>query len=176
MSGLSFPPPGDLQGFNPHLLHWQATFFHCATREAQKQDIHFPFAKEISFSKGASSTTLIYHAFLTHFLVILPQFTFLEAPVPFSCLVTIYCAVGIHAQLLSHVQLSVITWIVAYQAPLLTKLSWQEYWSGLPFPSPGDLPNPGIKPKSPALQPDSLLYEPARGNAQRRSSQEIRAH
>ena len=56
----------------------------------------------------------------SHFLVIFPQFTFLEAPVPFSCLVTISCAVGVHAQLLSRVQLSVITWTVAYQAPLLT--------------------------------------------------------
>ena len=36
----------------------------------------------------------------------------------------------------------------------------QDHWSGLPFPSPGDLPNPGIKPKSPALQVDSLLSEP----------------
>ena len=36
----------------------------------------------------------------------------------------------------------------------------QEYWSGLPFPSPGDLPNPGIEPRSPALQTDALLSEP----------------
>ena len=39
-------------------------------------------------------------------------------------------------------------------------ISGQEYWSGLPFPSPGDLPGPGIKPRSPALQADSLLSEP----------------
>ena len=39
-------------------------------------------------------------------------------------------------------------------------ISRQEYWSGLPFPSPGDLPNPGIKPGSPALQVDSLPFEP----------------
>ena len=38
--------------------------------------------------------------------------------------------------------------------------SRQDYWSGLPFPSPGDLPNPGIKPRSPALQADALTYEP----------------
>ena len=38
--------------------------------------------------------------------------------------------------------------------------SRQEYWSGLPFPSPGDLPDPGIEPESPALQADSLLSEP----------------
>ena len=49
---------------------------------------------------------------------------------------------------------------VACQAPLSMKLSRQEYWNGLPFPSPGDLPDPGIEPQSPALQADSLLSEP----------------
>ena len=49
----------------------------------------------------------------------------------------------------------VTPWTVACQAPLSTEFSRQEYWSGLPFPSPGDLPDPGIKPGSPALQADS---------------------
>ena len=49
---------------------------------------------------------------------------------------------------------------MACQAPLSMKFSRQEYWSGLPFSSPGDLPNPGIEPRSPALQADSLLSEP----------------
>ena len=48
---------------------------------------------------------------------------------------------------------------VAHQAPLSLEFSKQEYWSRLPFPSPGDLPNPGIEPGSPALQADSLLTE-----------------
>ena len=47
-------------------------------------------------------------------------------------------------------------WTVARQAPLSMELSEQEYWSGLPFPSPGDIPDPGIKPGSLALQVDSL--------------------
>ena len=51
-------------------------------------------------------------------------------------------------------------WTVAYQAPLSMGFSRQEYWSGLPFPSPGDLPGPGIEPGSPALQTDALLSEP----------------
>ena len=51
-------------------------------------------------------------------------------------------------------------WTVACQAPLSMGFSRQEYWSGLPFPSPGDLSNPGIEPKSSALQVDSLLSEP----------------
>ena len=51
-------------------------------------------------------------------------------------------------------------WTVALQAPLSMEFSKQEYWSGLPFPSPGDLPNPGIESRSPTLQADSLLTEP----------------
>ena len=51
-------------------------------------------------------------------------------------------------------------WTVASQAPLSMGFSRQVYWSGLPFPSPGDLPNPGIKPGSPELQADSLPTEP----------------
>ena len=47
-------------------------------------------------------------------------------------------------------------WTVACQAPLSMGFSRQEYWSGLPFPSPGDLPDPGIEPGTPALQADSL--------------------
>jgi len=56
---------------------------------------------------------------------------------------------------------SVTPWSVACQAPLSMEFSKQEYWSGLPFPSPGDLPNPGIKPRSSALQADSLPFEPS---------------
>ena len=50
-------------------------------------------------------------------------------------------------------------WALALQAPLSVGFSRQEYWSGLPFPSPGDLPNPGIEPGSLALQADSLPNE-----------------
>ena len=63
-------------------------------------------------------------------------------------------------QSLSHVQLFVAPWSVAHQAPMSVEFSRQEYWSGLPFPSPGDLLNPGIEPGSPALQADSLPFEP----------------
>ena len=53
-----------------------------------------------------------------------------------------------HAQSLSHVLLFVIPWTVAHQAPLSMGFPRQEYWSELPFPPPGDLPDPGIKPMS----------------------------
>ena len=61
---------------------------------------------------------------------------------------------------LSRVLLFATTWTVAHQAPPSTGFSRREYWSGLPFPSPGNLPNPGIQPKSPALQADALISVP----------------
>ena len=61
---------------------------------------------------------------------------------------------------LSHVRLFVTPWAVAHQASPSMGFSRQEYWSGLPFPSPGDLPDPGIEPRSPALQADALTSEP----------------
>ena len=61
---------------------------------------------------------------------------------------------------LSCVWLFVTPWTVAYQAPPSMEFSRQEYWSGLPFPSPGDPPNPGVEPMSPALQADALPSEP----------------
>ena len=62
--------------------------------------------------------------------------------------------------MLGSVQFFAIPWIVAYQAHLSMAFSRQEHWSGLPFPSPGDLPDPGIELKSPALQAESLPSEP----------------
>ena len=72
----------------------------------------------------------------------------------------------VHAQLLSHsvTSTSATPWTVACQAPLSMGFPRQEYWSGLPFPSPGDLPDPGIKPtspESPALADRFFTTEPA---------------
>ena len=61
---------------------------------------------------------------------------------------------------LSYVQLFVTPWTVAYQETSVMGFSRQEYWSGVPLPSPGDLPDPGIESGSPALLADSLLTEP----------------
>ena len=61
---------------------------------------------------------------------------------------------------LSCVRLFATPWTVPCQAPPSMGFSRQEYWSGLPFPSPGDLPDPGIEPRSPALQADPLPSEP----------------
>ena len=61
---------------------------------------------------------------------------------------------------LSHVRLFATPWTVVYQAPPSMGFSRQEYWSRLPFPSPGDLPDPGIEPGSSAFQADALTSEP----------------
>ena len=68
--------------------------------------------------------------------------------------------VKVKVKSLSPVRLFKTPWTVAYQAPLSMGFSRQEYWSGLSFPSTGDLPNPGIEPRSPALQTDGLPSEP----------------
>ena len=64
------------------------------------------------------------------------------------------------AQSFSHVQLFVISWTAAHQDPLSMGFPSQEYWSELPFPSPGDLPHPGIKPESPILAGGFFTTEP----------------
>ena len=66
-----------------------------------------------------------------------------------------YCTCACMLSLFSHVQLLATLWTVARQAPLSMGFSRQEYWSGLPCPPPGDLPNPDIESRSPTLQADS---------------------
>ena len=68
----------------------------------------------------------------------------------------------VRVQSLSHVLLFVTPWIVVRQAPLSMGFSRQEHWSGWPFPSPGDLPDPGTEPAPLALQADPLPAEPCR--------------
>ena len=70
------------------------------------------------------------------------------------------CPQHVNVKSLSCVRLFAAPWTVAYQAPPSMEFSRQKYWSGLPFPSPGDLSHPGIESVSPALQADSLLSEP----------------
>ena len=61
---------------------------------------------------------------------------------------------------LSRVQLFATPWTVTYQAPPSMGYARQEYWTGLLFPSPGYLPDPGVEPRSPTLQADALTSEP----------------
>ena len=64
--------------------------------------------------------------------------------------------------LFSHVQFFLTPWTIAHQVPLSMEFSRQEQWSGQPLPSPGDLPDPGMEPRSPVLQADSLPPESPR--------------
>ena len=89
----------------------------------------------------------------------LPTWTFGRYTCVFSFLNLLFTPV-LCAQSLSRVQLFVTPWTTAHQAPLSMGFSRQEYWRGLPCPPPGDLPHPGIKPRSPALQANSLPSEP----------------
>ena len=63
-------------------------------------------------------------------------------------------------KLFSRVRLLATSWTAAHQAPLSMGFSRQEYWSELPCPSPGDLPNPGIESGFPTLEADALTFEP----------------
>ena len=85
------------------------------------------------------------------------QYRLLDPPPKF---LTHRSLVGPVCMLVSHVRLFATPWTVACQAPLSMGFSRQEYWSGFPFPSPGDLPNPGIEPGSTTLQADTFLPEP----------------
>ena len=89
-----------------------------------------------------------------------PSITLRISPISYS-LPSLTCSPKtVHRTECVCVSCSATPWTVAHQAPLSMEFSRQEYWSGLPFPSSGDLPRPGIEPRSPALQADSLLSEP----------------
>ena len=77
-----------------------------------------------------------------------------------SCIGSPYLAMKVKVKSLSRVRLFATPWIAAPQAPPSMEFSRQEYWSRLPFPSPEDLPDPGIEPRSPELRADALTSEP----------------
>ena len=75
-------------------------------------------------------------------------------------LLSLLCLIKVKVKSLIRVRLFATPWTVAHQTSPSMGFSRQEYWSGLPFPSTGDLPKPGIEPRSPALQADALTSEP----------------
>ena len=78
--------------------------------------------------------------------------------------IRVFCLFRLCSAVLNRVWLCVTPWTVAHQVSLSMGFSRQEYWNGLPFPPPGDFPNPGIQPRSPTLQADSLPSEPPGSN------------
>ena len=100
------------------------------------------------------SCSFIWNMFLYYFIL------FNRDQYPFHFIGKHFNKSCVCVQLLSHVWLFVTLWTIAHQASLSRGFSQQDYWSGLPFPPPGDLPNPGFQPVSPASpeqQVDSLL-------------------
>ena len=97
-------------------------------------------------------------SFFHRMLYMLTGYLFSHALFLFKALCTIESESESHL-VMSGVWPIVTPWTVAHQAALSMEFSRQEYWSGLPFPTAGDLPDPGIKPGSPALQADSLPLE-----------------
>ena len=77
-----------------------------------------------------------------------------------GCCAHVSSPLRLRVKLLIHVRLFATPWTVAHQDPPTMGFPRQEYWSGLPFPSPGGLPSPGIEPRSPALQADAFPSEP----------------
>ena len=106
----------------------------------------------LQYSQEAEGTRALYGFSLIKALI-----PFMRAPPSWSNHIIL---IPKWVKLLSHVRLFATPWTVAYQAPPSIGFSRQEYWSGLPFPSPGDLPNPGMEPGSPALEADTLTSEP----------------
>ena len=89
-----------------------------------------------------------------------PQASEISAQKQNTGIVVTRSCTGIYRLVAQSYLLRVTPWTVTLQAPLSIEFSRQEYWSGLSFPSPGDLPNSGIKPRPPALWADSLPSEP----------------
>ena len=119
-----------------------------ATREAHKFLLHLFKKKKMVLYSSARVWNEETSFSLSTFWI--PSYLQKHLHLPYVCMY----------QGLSQVNLFVTQQTVAHQASLSMEFSRQEYWSGLPFPSPGNLPNPGTEPGSPALQADSLLSEP----------------
>ena len=140
-SGLPFPSPGDLtdSGIKPVSPALQADY-HWATREIFPCSLFCKFDVWIFISLISESELV---------------------PKARTIVGCVYIYIYMESESDSHSVMSnsATIWTAAHQA-LSMEFSRQEYWSGLPFPSPGDLPDPGIKLRSPALQADSLLSEP----------------
>ena len=137
-----------LQHFYSHLWteKWEIWVTHtCISNWGQTRQHSaslFQFS-QVSWGGGGGSFSTTLSAFLCFLLV-----TLLTTPKSGGGLVPQLCST------------LVTPWTVAHQVPLSWDFSRQEYWRGLPFPTPWDLPNPGTEPRSPTLQADSLPSEP----------------
>ena len=124
--------------------------FECVLNQFKDQGIQIIHLKKILPEKP----------FCSHWCHILSQYTYVIA-MSFTILYLLCSKLGslkkqVKVKSLGRVRLFATPWTVAHQAPLSMGFSRHEYWSGLPSPSPGDLPDPGIEPRSSSLQADAL--------------------
>ena len=119
------------------------------------EQIAIPFSLDLPYP--ASNLGLLHCRQIIYSLCLNVRYTMCWFTYNICCKMII--AMKVKVKLLSRLTLCNL-WDCTCKAPPSMGFSRQDYWSGLPFPSPGDLPSPGIKPRSPALQPDSLLSEP----------------
>ena len=144
-NGLLFPSPGDLS--NPGIKPRSST----APAVVPCPILNCSFLTCIRVSQEAGQVVWYSHLFKN-----VPQFVVMHTVKGFGVVneaevFLIHCCYVIsEVKSLGCVQLFATPWTVAFQAPPSLGFSRQEYWNGLPFPSPGDLPNPGIEPRSPA--------------------------
>ena len=109
-------------------------------------------------SRGLNKWLL--NGFFWPFFKLVPNFHFCSLPKTYQGSLEAQMVKKVKAKSLSRVQLLVTPGTAAHQAPPSMGFSRQKYWSRVPFPSPGDVPNTGIEPRSPTLQADSLSSEP----------------
>ena len=116
---------------------------------------------QLWFSRACNAYFKVIYLSSNHYILGIVIYTFILYKNDICYLCIIFLHIYVHTQSLHRVQLFVTPWTTAHQAPLSMGFPRQEYWSGLPFPSPGDLPNPGIEPSSPALAGGFLTTEPS---------------
>ena len=133
---------------NPRILEWVAYPFSCGSSPPRNRTKVSGIAGGFYTNWAMREASFVSKCCIIFLCVSPSWFTHLRPLVETVC------------SSLSRVQLFATPWIIIHQAPLSLGFSRQEYWSGLPFPSPGDLPDLGIEPGSPALQADSLPSEP----------------
>ena len=116
---------------------------------------------QLWFSRACNTYFKVIYLSSNHYILVIVIYTFILYKNDICHLCIIFLCIYVHTQSLSHVQLFVTPWTIAHQAPLSMGFPRQEYWRGLPFPSPGDLPNPGSEPSSPALSGGFFTTEPS---------------
>ena len=163
------------QGLIPGLPHCRRILYQLSHKGSPKilKWVAYPFSRVSSQPRNQTGVSCIAGWFFTNWAIseahfisgIIHYLSFFDSGILLSIMssriVHVVCiTVSFHFEAEWYFTVCMIPWTVTHQAPLSMEFSKQEYWSGFPFPPPGDLPNAGIKVRSPTLQADSLPTEP----------------